>query len=62
MTATRAVVRRAGRLRPHLDPTSPEDLPLFESFVRATHAGSPGGRLRALVQMLREACARSQKR
>ncbi|MEM8997536.1 MAG: aldehyde dehydrogenase family protein, partial [Acidobacteriota bacterium] len=52
MTATKTLIQRSGRLRPHYDPVGEADAPLFESFIQLCH-GPGAGRLGALGRLLR---------
>ncbi len=53
MTRTKAVLRRHGKFRPHLDPVGEREADLLASFMERSHARSLGRRLRGTFDMLR---------
>ncbi|MEM7585850.1 MAG: aldehyde dehydrogenase family protein [Acidobacteriota bacterium] len=53
MTQLKSVVRRAGRFRPHLEPTGTDEEALLGAFVQVSHARSLSSRLRAAFDIVR---------
>jgi acyl-CoA reductase-like NAD-dependent aldehyde dehydrogenase len=62
LTAPKVIATRGGRSRPHFDPTGEADAPLFAAFIQAAHGSTPGRRLRAALQLVREARRRAASR
>lgn len=53
LTVPKSIVVRRGRIRRHYDPPSPAQARLLSAWLRAAHGGSIGGRLRAVVDLVR---------
>lgn len=59
-TTIKAMSLRQGRFRPHYEAPKAGDRALFEAYLQATHGGSLGKRLRALVRLLRPGANRGR--
>ncbi|MEO1368304.1 MAG: aldehyde dehydrogenase family protein, partial [Acidobacteriota bacterium] len=60
MTATKTLIQRSGRLRPHYDPIEEADAPLFEAFVQLCH-GPRARRLGALGRLLKSGKEKTER-
>ncbi|HEX8204098.1 MAG TPA: aldehyde dehydrogenase, partial [Isosphaeraceae bacterium] len=54
MTATKVVMVRGGRARPHYEPLAAEDAAAVAAYLRAAHAGSIAARARGAARLVRE--------
>ena len=60
LTRPKAISRRTGRFRPHLEPRRPDDGRFFCEYLLAAHAGCAWSRIRAVGRFMRLLIKRSR--